>query len=106
MNEAMSENGMVIPIITVALHRPRKMNTTTITNINAYAMVSASVFTVILMLSDESMMTPISTSDGRRFCSSGSFSYIELMISTAEAEDGISEIEKNAIDNLKTTLSI
>ena len=31
---------------------------------------------------------------------------LELMISTAEAEDGISEIEKNAIDQLKTILSI
>ena len=31
---------------------------------------------------------------------------LQLMISTAEAEDGISEIEKLAIDNLKSILSI
>ena len=82
MNDAISENGIVIPIITVALHRPRKMNTTSITNINAYAIVSPSAFTVIMMFSEESMMTPILTSEGRRFCNSGNFSYIELMIST------------------------
>lgn len=31
---------------------------------------------------------------------------LELMISTAESEDGISEVEKNAIDALKTVLAI
>ena len=82
MNEAMSENGIVIPIITVALQRPRKMNTTNITNINAYAMVSPRAFTVCLMLSDESTMMSSFTSEGNVFCNSGNFARTRLAICT------------------------
>ena len=72
MNDAISENGIVIPMMTVALQRPRNMNTTSITNSKAYAIVSPSVATVCLMLSDVSTIIPSSTSEGSLFCSFGS----------------------------------
>ena len=67
MNEAMSDMGMVMVMMSVALHRPRKKNTTMMTNSRAYITVSTSEAMVLRMLSDVSTIMPSFTSDGRRF---------------------------------------
>ena len=82
MNEAMSENGIVMATMIVALQRPRKMNTTSTTNTRASMIVPESVSTVMRMFSDVSAMIPIFTSEGRRFCNSGKASRTALAIAT------------------------
>ncbi len=72
MNEAISEIGIVIVMMSVARQRPRNMNTTIITNKSAYITVSTSEAIVLRMLSEVSTIMPSSTSEGRRFCKSGS----------------------------------
>jgi len=71
INDAISERGIVIDIISVALHLPKKRNTTTTTNNNAYATVSVKLSIVFNMLSDVLTMIPSFTSLGSDFCSLG-----------------------------------
>ena len=83
----MSEMGIVIQIIIVARQRPKKQNTTNITNNNAYNTVSTSESMVRVMFSDELTIMSSLTSEGRRFCKSGSISNILFEISTELAPD-------------------
>ena len=67
INDAISERGIVIDIISVALHLPKKRNTTTTTNNNAYATVSVKLSIVFNMISDVLTMIPSYTSLGSDF---------------------------------------
>ena len=82
MNDAISEIGMVMVMMSVARHRPRKKNTTSTTNSRAKSTVSTSEAMVLRMLSEVSTMMSSLTSEGRRFCRRGSISSTFSEIST------------------------
>ena len=63
---------MVMVMMSVARQRPRKRKTTMMTKSRAYITVSTSESMVLRILSEVSTMMPSSTSDGSRFCRSGS----------------------------------
>ena len=54
MNATISAIGMVIPIISVARHLPKKNSTTSTTNSKAYSTDSSSELILFWMFSDES----------------------------------------------------
>ena len=62
--------GIVIPIIIVARHLPRKNNTTNTTKSSAYSTDSSSELMEFCMFSDESYIFSIFTSVGNCFCMS------------------------------------
>ena len=82
MNDAMSEMGIVMVMMSVARQRPRKKNTTITTKSKAYITVSTSDAMVLRILSEVSTITPSFTSEGRRFWSVGSISSTLSEIST------------------------
>ena len=62
-----NESGIVTTMITVALHLPRKINTTKVTNIIASRTVSTKDAIVFRIFSEVSTITPSLTSDGKFF---------------------------------------
>ena len=64
MRDANNDIGIVRIMINVALQRPKKINTTNITNMNVMKMVSFRESMVLRMLSDVSTMIPNLTSEG------------------------------------------
>ena len=67
MNEQISDTGIVIQIISVARHRPRKTITTSTTKIKAYMMVSESDPMASVISCEPSKISSILTSFGRVF---------------------------------------
>ena len=67
-NDAINDNGMVIPTTTVARQRPVKIYTTNTTNSKAYRIVSANDLIVLIISFDPSTITPILTSAGNVSC--------------------------------------
>ena len=65
MNEATREIGIVSTMINVALQRPRKTKTTSITMKKVMKIVSLRLFTVLTMKSEVSIRYPTFTSEGR-----------------------------------------
>ena len=87
MNDAIRDIGIVITIIIVARHLPRKINTTRATKSMAKAIVSSREPIVFRMLSEVFTIIPSFTSGGRVFCSSGIFAITASEIATEFAPD-------------------
>ena len=71
MNEQISDTGIVIQVMSVALHRPRKAITTSTTKIKAYMIVSESDPMALVISCDPSKIVSIFTSRGRLAWMSG-----------------------------------
>ena len=65
--EASKETGIVVTIIKVALHLPKKTNTTSITKTKVMKIVSFKLPIVLTMLSEVFTISPSLTSEGRVF---------------------------------------
>ena len=82
MNDTMSEIGMQMAMMSVALHCPRKNNTTITTNINAYITDSVRELMEFWMVSDESLIISNLMSGGRVFWMSTIIFLTSLQICT------------------------
>ena len=86
-SEASRAIGMERTIMKVALHLPRKMNTTSITTMKVMRMVSLRELMVFMILSEESITVVISMSEGSSFWISASFFLTFLITFTVFAPD-------------------